>query len=84
MFGHGTELYRSLIEHGIDSESAEDIIEMLVAHKANLEVRTAHSGLLVSKAWAAWDYVGLFSLSFLQCRFFDMHDCATCRVKIFV
>eukprot|EP00435_Cladocopium_sp_Y103_P038677 s254_g10.t1 len=27
-----------------------EIIEMLVAHKANLEVRTAHSGLLVSKA----------------------------------
>lgn len=31
----------------------EEIIELLVQHKANLEARTAHSGLLVSKAGLA-------------------------------
>ena len=28
----------------------KDIISMLVEHRANIEARTAHSGLLVSKA----------------------------------
>ena len=47
---------------------------MLVAHKANLEVRTAHSGLLVSKARAAWEWFRSVSSSVAL-------KCTTCQMN---